>query len=184
MKDAQPIRDRLDIDRLRQAMKGANATRDRALLSVALNTGLRIGDILRLTVGDVAVPKTHIVIVQQKTGKPSRNLITPALRAVLDPYIAGKDPGAPLFPSSRNPALAIDRVQAYRLLETARKRAGLENPISPHSLRKTFGWHHYNTYKDVVLLQKIFHHSAPSVTLRYIGVDADSIDASLKDFSL
>jgi len=43
-----------------------NAQRDRVLLSVALNTGLRIGDILRLTVGEVTPDKPHTFITQQQ----------------------------------------------------------------------------------------------------------------------
>ena len=181
MKTVQPIRNRDDIERLRGALR---SSRDHALVAVALNTGLRIGDILRLTVGDVTPDKTHIFVVQQKTGKTTRNLITPALRTVLDPYLVGKDPATPLFPSRRDPSRPIDRIQVYRLLETARRRAGIPYPISPHTLRKTFGWHHYAIHKDVALLQTIFRHSAPSITLRYIGVTADVIDDSLRNFAL
>lgn len=38
-------------------------------------------------------------------------------------------------------------------------------------MRKTFGYFHYQQYKDVVILQEIFNHSSPSVTLRYIGIN-------------
>lgn len=35
-------------------------------------------------------------------------------------------------------------------------------------------------YKDVVLLQKIFNHSKPSITLRYIGIEQQQIDDSIE----
>ncbi|GEN46726.1 hypothetical protein AHA02nite_25020 [Alkalibacillus haloalkaliphilus] len=47
------------------------------------------------------------------------------------------------------------------------KEAGIEE-IGMHTLRKTFGYHFYQRTKDVELLQDIFNHSAPSITLRYI----------------
>jgi hypothetical protein len=34
------------------------------------------------------------------------------------------------------------------------------------------------------MLQQIFGHSAPSVTLRYIGITDDMIDRTLEDFAL
>lgn len=51
-------------------------------------------------------------------------------------------------------------------------------------MRKTFGYFHYKQYKDVAILQEIFNHSAPSVTLRYIGINQDEIDDSYRKVSL
>ena len=45
-------------------------------------------------------------------------------------------------------------------------------------------YHHYQKFKDVVLLQKIFNHSTPEVTLRYIGINQDIIDKNLNNFKL
>ena len=86
-----------------------------------------------------------------------------------------------LFPSKKGGH--IGRVQAYTLLNDAAKEAGLED-IGTHTLRKTFGYHFYKRTKDVALLQNIFNHSAPSVTLRYIGINQDIIDAAVENFSL
>lgn len=77
----------------------------------------------------------------------------------------------------------ITRIQAYRILNTAAEKVGLDE-IGTHTLRKTFGYHYYQKTKDVVMLQTIFNHSAPSITLRYIGIQQDEIDKSLEDFSL
>ena len=55
---------------------------------------------------------------------------------------------------------------------------------SNHSLRKTFSYHLYKTYKDVALLQELLNHSSPSITLRYIGISQDNIDESLANFEL
>ena len=49
-------------------------------------------------------------------------------------------------------------------------------------MRKTFGYHHYKQFKDAVILQKIFSHSTPQITLRYIGIEQDQIDYSYSDF--
>jgi len=43
-------------------------------------------------------------------------------------------------------------------------------------MRKTFGFHAYRNGYSVELLQQVFNHSAPSVTLRYIGITQDDID--------
>ncbi|MFL0366188.1 site-specific integrase, partial [Pseudobacillus sp. 179-B 2D1 NHS] len=51
-------------------------------------------------------------------------------------------------------------------------------------MRKTFGYHFYQRTKDVAMLQQIFGHSSPSITLRYIGINDEMVDRVLEDFSL
>ena len=64
------------------------------------------------------------------------------------------------------------------------KQANLNIRIGTHSLRKTFGYHHYKKFGNLPLLQKIFNHSSSSVTLRYIGLEQDIIDESYNNFYL
>ncbi|MBO8430908.1 site-specific integrase, partial [Spirochaetes bacterium] len=56
--------------------------------------------------------------------------------------------------------------------------------IGTHSMRKSFGYHHYKQFKDVAMLQMIFNHSSPQITLRYIGINQDQIDNSYRQFEL
>ncbi|OVE45880.1 tyrosine-type recombinase/integrase, partial [Pseudobacillus badius] len=66
----------------------------------------------------------------------------------------------------------------------ASRACGIEGAIGTHTMRKTFGYHFYQQTKDVAMLQQIFGHSAPSVTLRYIGINDEMIDQILERFSL
>ena len=78
----------------------------------------------------------------------------------------------------------ITRIQAYRIITEACLKAGITCKIGTHTLRKTFGYHFYQEKKDIALLQTIFNHSTPSVTMRYIGINQDIIDSSLQSFCL
>jgi len=68
-------------------------------------------------------------------------------------------------------------------LKKAAEKLGIEK-VGTHTLRKTFGYHHYQRNKDVAILQKLFNHSSPSITLEYIGISQDEQDQSMKDFYL
>ena len=149
---------------------------------LGINTGLRIGDLLNLKVEDVK-NKKHIIIKEQKTSKNKQFLINENLRRELDKYIEGMSEHEYLFQSRVGQNKALSRFQAYRILSAAGREAGLER-IACHSTRKTFGYHHYKRYKDVALLQKLFNHSSPSITLDYIGITQDIIDDSIEDFNL
>jgi integrase len=91
--------------------------------------------------------------------------------------------GEYLFKSRKGENKAITTVQAYRIINRAAKRIKLEE-IGTHTMRKTFGYWHYRQYKDIAILQEIFNHSSPSVTLLYIGINQDNIDNSYMNFSL
>lgn len=46
------------------------------------------------------------------------------------------------------------------------------------------GFWHYQQFKDVALLQELFNHSAPSITLKYIGINQDIMDKTIEGFYL
>lgn len=181
MEFVEPIRDKEKIELVKLILK-ENGTRDYLLFLIGINSGLRISDILKLKVKDV-LDKEYIEIKEQKTGKYKKFPITDSYSKILKEYIIGKKPNEWLF-SSQMGTKAITRVQAYRIISNACLKAGINTRIGTHTLRKTFGYHFYQEKKDIALLQSILNHSAPSVTLRYIGINQDIIDANLKSFCL
>lgn len=180
MEFVQPIRDVEMIERMKNVLR-RSGSRNYMLFVAGINSGLRISDLLTLKVGDVR-NKTHISLREEKTGKERRFKVTRTLRDELDVYIDGTADDSWLF-ASRQGTKPITRVQAYRILNDAAKTIGIEE-IGTHTLRKTFGYHMYQRKKDVALLQVIFGHSAPSITLRYIGINHDMIDEAYDDFGL
>jgi integrase len=180
MELVQPIRDKEKIAEIKDILK-RQSLRDWFMFVAGINTGLRISDLLKLKVSDVK-DKTHITIKEAKTGKEKRFKINSAFTETIEYYTKGMSADALLFPSRKGDK-AITRVQAYRILNKVAGIVGLEE-IGTHTLRKSFGYHFYQKTKDVALLQEIFNHSAPSVTLRYIGINQDVMDKAIDDFSL
>lgn len=181
MNEVQPIRDKEKIEEMKNKLL-KDSYRNYLLFLVGINTGLRIGDLLKLKVEDVK-NKSHIILKEQKTGKIKKFYINSQLREEFDRYIQGMEDQEYLFKSQKGDNKPISRVQAYRILNNASEKVGLED-IGTHTLRKTFGYWHYKQYKDVALLQELFNHSAPSVTLKYIGINQDIMDKTIEDFYL
>jgi len=183
MKTVQPIRDAQIISQIKQRLQD-RGPKYYIMFVLGLNTGLRIGDILSLTVSDLK-NKSHIIIKEKKTGKYIRFLINSKLKKEIDDYIesANLADGDYIVVSRKGVNRPISRVQAYRILNDVAQELHLSE-IGTHTMRKTFGYWHYQQFKDVALLQDIFNHSAPSVTLRYIGINDDTKDNTLKDFFL
>ncbi|MCT2536857.1 site-specific integrase [Aquibacillus koreensis] len=180
MQTVQPIRDRYQIHAMKEELK-QTSYRNYFLFVMGINTGLRISDLLPLKVSDVR-NKTHIILKETKTRKSKRFLINAELRKIIADYIEGKDDEDYLFPSHKTD-LPLQRVQAYKILNKAANNIGITE-FGTHSLRKTFGFWHYTINKNVALLQDIFNHTSPDITLRYIGINQDIVDQSLENFSL
>ena len=178
MNVVEPIRSKNDIKKIEAILADQNS-RDLLMFVMGTNSGLRISDILALNVIDVR-NKTHICLVEKKTGKRKQFPINPKLKALIDNLIKNRHDNEPLFLTKYNGRL--DRIQAYRIINNVCKTIGLLDKIGTHTLRKTFGYHHYQQFKDIAMLQKIFNHSAPSVTLKYIGIEQDQIDESYNNF--
>ncbi|KGR80099.1 tyrosine-type recombinase/integrase, partial [Ureibacillus sinduriensis] len=126
--------------------------------------------------------KQHVIILEKKTGKHKRFLLPKSTREAIADYTRGMDSEDYLF-ASRKGDSHISTTQAYRMLQKAADALGRDD-IGTHTMRKTFGYHHYKRNKDVATLQHIFNHSAPSITLKYIGITDDEIDKTMEDFSL
>ncbi|MGN7403492.1 site-specific integrase [Cytobacillus praedii] len=180
MKTVQPIRDIAMIAAMKDVLMKQHY-RNYFLFVLGINTGLRISDLLALRVGDVR-GKSHIIITEQKTGKLKRFKINNELQQHISKFTIDKNIATYLFQSRRGQD-RIHRVQAWKILNAAAKEVGLSE-IGTHTLRKTFGYHFYQKYKDVAVLQQIFNHSSPAVTMRYIGINQDIMDEAVDGFSL
>ena len=51
-------------------------------------------------------------------------------------------------------------------------------------MRKTFGYHYYQKYKDIAMLMELFNHASAAITKRYIGINQDQQDRALANFRL
>ena len=182
MQLVQPIRDKQKIEEIKSVLK-ENGTRDLLLFCMGINIGLRISDLLKLKIADVR-NKTHVEIKEQKTGKVKRFPIFGNLQSLIDDYTKNKPLSDYLFKSRNGVNKPITRVMAYMIINEACKKCGIQDNIGTHTLRKTFGYHHYQQFHDVAILQYLLNHSSPSITLRYIGIAQDNVEETLQQFEL
>ena len=181
MNVVHPLKNKRDIERMRKAL--SSNPRDLLLFTVGINTALRISDILPLKVRDVA--GDYIELRESKTGKVKRIKINRAIRRAVDELVP-KDAGPDdfLFVSRKGDS-HIGRSQAWRILNGAAKRAGIENiRIGSHSLRKTFAFHAYRSGVELPLLMRVLNHASQRETLRYIGIESEQIDEIYIDVCL
>ncbi len=179
MEFVQPIRDKKQIEAMKKVLK-ANSLRDYCLFTLGINSGLRISDLLKLKVADVVdgkKVKDRIAIREQKTNKAKDFPLGKTATKAIQEYLLSRqaEPGEVLFPS-RKGHNSLTRQQAYNIINDAARAVGIKEQIGTHTLRKTFGYWAYRQGVDLTIIQKLLNHSAPSVTLRYIGITQEQLD--------
>lgn len=178
--DVQPIRSLEQLEDMKWALKRFCGQRDYIMFLIGINTGLRVGDLLKLKVKDLK-RKKRLLMLEGKTNKP-RTIQLDNIYDEIQGYIKTVD-SEWLFPSRKGDK-AISNIQAYRQLNKAAEMADISEGIGTHSMRKTFGYWHYKQFKDVAQLQMILNHAHPEITLRYIGITAEEIENNLSNFVL
>ena len=173
--------------------------RDFALFMTGIYTGLRVSDLVRLYVNDVAYLdvkgrfkiRDRMNLQEHKTGKFRDILLHPTLRRVLGHYLrkrtAERNTWAgflfePLFPSQRlrsNGEYRLTERQVWWLLRNAASACGIKYKVGTHSMRKTFGYMLYQNGVNIEVIQRIFNHASPLITLAYIGITQDDLDEAI-----
>lgn len=180
MNAVEPIRDKEKVEKIKAYLR-EQSERNYLLFYLGINTGLRISDLLNLKAGDVR--GTHIKIQEKKTRKSKKIRLSPELGRDLRAFVDGMADHHYVFKSREGWNKPITRSMAYKMLRNAAEKFKLTD-IGTHTMRKTFGYHFYYQTKDVAMLQEIFNHSDPKITLKYIGVNQDMLDDAYLKFKL
>lgn len=148
-----------EIDLVLAALTDTN----RLVMRTALQTGLRVGDVLALTPDRL---KPHFWVTEQKTGKRRQVGLPEPLLSDLKKH-AGKQW---VFPG-RNPAKHHTRQAVWKDVKRAAQAFRLKQNVGPHSARKVYAVDLMKRYGDIERVRRALNHSSESVTLIYAMAD-------------
>ena len=150
-----------DIARLVEACK---KERDRLLILLLFQTGLRISEALSLTPASIRAFEGRPALEVVGKGKKLRMSALPEkLKDKLESYAyrARIEPRQRLF--------RFNRHRAWQILNEAREAAGLEKRVFPHLLRHSDAIIRLRKTGNPKALQYHLGHSSPAMTLRYLS---------------
>ncbi len=165
----EPVAD----DAMRRLLAAAGV-RDRAILLLLLDTGLRVSEAAALRLGDLRADGTFNV-----QGKGAKERIVPVgstARQAIVRYLGRRGSGRSddaLFLGRRGRLDARGIQQVVRRLKT---RIGIVGRLSPHSFRHTFARSYLLNGGDVFSLQRILGHTTLDMVKRYVALaDVDLV---------
>lgn len=148
-----------EVDLVLSALTDTN----RLVMRTALQTGLRVGDVLALTPGQL---KPHFWVTEQKTGKKRQVGLPEPLLSDLKNH-AGQ---WWVFPG-RNPRKHHTRQAVWKDVKRAADAFRLPQNVGPHSARKVYAVELLHKYGDIDRVRRALNHGSETVTLIYAMAD-------------
>ncbi len=170
-----------EIGRLLAQPTGSSPTavRDRALLETMYACGLRASEAISLELADLDLQRA----ILRARGKGSKERIVPigskaiaSLQAYLDrgrPRLVGLADQTSVFVNHRGGTLS--RQGLYKIVQRHARTAGLDQRMSPHTLRHSFATHLLSGGCDLRSLQEMLGHADIATTQIYTHLSADRL---------
>jgi len=148
--------------------------RDRAMLETLYATGLRVSELVGLTLSQVSLTQGVVRVI----GKGDKERLVPLGEEAIEwisryltegrPYLVRRRSTEALFATARGGPMT--RQAYWHNLKTHTRRAGIQSKLSPHTLRHAFATHLLNHGADLRVVQMLLGHADLSTTQIYTHV--------------
>lgn len=166
-----------EIDSLCEAidMTKAEGVRNRAIIETLYGCGLRVSELVGLQVSHTDLDNHYLAV----EGKGSKQRLVPMADATarwLRMWLSQRDsfnphPGAHdiMFLSRRGESLT--RQMVFIIIKRLAELAGINRPVSPHTLRHSFATHLLEGGANLRAIQQMLGHESIATTELYLHID-------------
>ncbi len=148
--------------------------RDRALLELLYASGLRVSELVSLSLSQINLETREIRVIGKGSKERMVLMGLPAAKALTDylsqgrPELLTNKTSEAVFINRQGRRIPARRVQ--KILDATAKKAGFSKRVYPHLLRHTFATHLLDHDADLRVVQELLGHESPSTTQIYTHV--------------
>ena len=146
----------------------------RAIMLLTYSGGLRLGEVVRLKVGDIDSDRNLIHIRQAKGRKDRYTLLSKVALEALRAYYRKYQPQTWLFPGAK-PGRHLHERSVQKVFDRAQEKAGIRKDVSTHTLRHSFATHLLESGTDLRYIQELLGHKSSKTTEIYTHVSEKNI---------
>ena len=157
------------------------STKHRTILTTIYASGLRVSEAVALRPADIDSSRMVLRVDQGKGRKDRYVMLSPRLLEVLRDYWRIERPRPWLFPGD-GAGRHISKNAVEQACQKAHRAAGIDKPVTPHSLRHAFATHLLEAGTDVRRIQLLLGHRSLATTSRYLKIATSSLCATVSPF--
>ncbi len=170
-----------ELDRLLRAAEQDGNKRNLAILLTLRHTGLRVGELCNLRLGDITISerKGSLVVRSGKGDKDRTIPLNQDVRQALSAYLAVRPAASTdyLFIGQRGQPLQSDAVQL--IVRKYAQRAGV-SAVTPHILRHSFAKQVLDAGADLATVSRLLGHERLETTAIYTQPTAQDLEAAVR----
>ncbi len=160
----------LTKEEVRNLINSADNIKSRLIISLLYSSGLRVSELVNLKVDDIALENNSGWVRKGKGAKDRLFVISESLSKEIQEYL--KDRGNKYIFSKEKP-LTTRNIQ--KIISGTRKRACINNKVTPHTLRHSFATHLLEQGTDIRLIQAMLGHASLNTTQVYTHVSSEQL---------
>jgi site-specific recombinase XerD len=168
----------VDLPDVKVLLNNCDATyqgvRDRAVILLLLDTGLRAAELLNLNRVDLDLDRGILQVHNGKGGKSRLAYFQPLTRRALRKWLNLND-NRPLFVSYQGTRLLYAGLRT--MLQRRASRAGLDK-VTPHMFRRSFALEHLRAGTDIYTLSRLMGHADERILSRYLPLVALDMESA------
>lgn len=166
-------------DQVKRILKACISERDRAIVLMLLDSGVRASELCALNVGDIDIKTGTVTVHKGKGGKGRTTFIGAKTRKQLLRYLLQRNKATdqePAFLSelTRQRLTAFGLTQVMKRLET---RSGIDG-VTCHGFRRTFALEFLRGGGNIYVLAKLMGHASIDVLKHYLAITQDDLKAA------
>ena len=162
------------------------AFRDRAMLELAYGAGLRVSEWIGLATKDVLLEEGLVRV----RGKGDKERLVPLGRSAIGAVAVYRRELRPMLERGEGKGLLflngrgrpLTRMGAWKILRKYVDMAGIDKPVSPHTLRHSFATHLLEGGADLRAVQEMLGHADIATTQIYTHVDREYLRSVHRQF--
>ncbi len=141
----------------------------KAILSLTYSAGLRVSEVVSLTLEDIDAERQLIHIRKGKGSKDRYSTLSYISLGIIKEYVKKYHPQKWLFPGETERKHISERT-VQKVFQNVVEKAGIKKTVTVHSLRHSFATHLLESGTDLRYIQELLGHNSPKTTEIYTHV--------------
>jgi len=164
----------LSKNEINSIIESISNLKHKTIIMLIYSAGLRLNEAITITKSSIDMDRGVINVKSGKGRKDRTTLLSETFCMILKTYLDAYHPDKWLFEGQEKGAHIAGR-SVQNIFQRAVLKAGIEKPVTVHTLRHSFATHLLEQGIDIRYIQELLGHQSPNTTMIYTHVSKNKL---------